>query len=886
MINVSGTRVDNFNRKPFFNKKVGQSITFKGDAGQPPEDSFKKTSGDNPSPLNDAVNRVWEKHCKNSPNQPNFKGTLSDELETLPDNASQFRDIILEPDEFNFISDISPRDLKRTPYYDKLADDVVSLITPDKHVLLLSEEGVSDDLLTHKFMNNVMQGKYEKNGITYQNADVQFYDAKKLLMEKNILPDSLLTGQILKNDGMERVVFVKNYQVFLSGLIAQQINPAVYLKEASQGNTHIIGIMPKQEYEKVMDFSGVKGGSGNVVEGMNTLKFNGLGSAETKELLKKDKSFVDGVFASHYYFDKLKVTKAAIDEIVDRSSAAIDGAFPKKALDVLNIVAASKMQTPTHHKGGSEFVITSTDVKNLFENHPERLAAIKTKSESVYQIAENIKTKLRDVGGNAKPKAHIQRIINFINNPAKYKQAGAKPLKGALLEGGPGTGKTLLARAAAGEAKVPFIYLSASDLVDKFIGQTSKQVGEVFENARDLGAKSAKKTCILFIDEVDAIAKKRGEHGDSAGNSEVEAGLNKLLSEMDGFKQHPDVNVILMAATNRKDILDPAFLRRFDRTISVEPPETPAEREEILAIHSRGKAFENEEAKGKVLKQAAAITEGFSGAELEKVMQNAALIVAESPDKKFIDAEVVKESVLQTSMGDVSEIDKVLSVDSKIKTQKHEYGHAVCMDFLQKFTNEKISFISTQPRDTALGMVSSHKVFRDNPNRRSLLATLATYYAGGLAEPGINTVGHASGVSQDFKVATALINRASAQEGLGIYVPQGISFDPNTSSPTSQAFASELKKDQELFSSAGQEIAKKILKFHKGFIDKYHGQSELMGDEFSTLRQKWLVETGKDKQIHNLERSIVKIFEKVENTKTPLSGKIKQFVVRAFKIAA
>lgn len=899
MINVSGIDVKNSYKKypnklnPLKNKS---KITFRGENNTPSPHNHSSKPPE--APTND-LSKLLEMINNRSkpplaPDGEKPSGNLLDELENFGKKANSPEVIYVTPDQYKVISNDDFK-LKKAPYYDGLADDIVSLITPEKHVLLLNEEGVTDDLLMHKFAKNVNAQKYSKNGLDRVNTDIIFMDAKKILFEQNKVPNIFINGEITKRDEKQKVIFVKNFQYLLNGLISQKINPSTYLDTAALNGIHIVGMIPKKEYENVMSpqdpmkakLSTMPLFLPQHVEGLNTLKFNGLGSTETKELLKKDFGFINGIFDKHLYNNRLQITNAAINEIVDRSSAAIEGAFPEKALKVLDIAAASKMQTPTHHKDGSEFVITSTDVKNLFEKHPERLDSIKIKSTSVYKIAENIKTKFKDVGGNKNAKKDLQRILSFINNPQKYKEAGVKPFKGVLMEGGSGTGKTLLARALAGEAKVPFIYLSASDFIDKFVGQTGKQVDEAYETAENLAAKSEKKTCIIFIDELDAIGKKRSGGDGGVGNSEVENGLNKLLTKMDGFDEHSGIRVITIGATNRKDILDKALLRpgRFDKSISVQPPETPIEREEILAIHSKGKPFENEAEKSKILKQTALMTDGLSGAELAEVMQKAALIVAEDSAKKVIKMEDIKEAYLQTTMGDISEIDKVLSEKSKVNTKKHEFGHATCSDFLQDFANKEISFVSTQPRDTALGAVHYHHIFKDNPDRRTIISTIAIKYAGGIAEPNSNTIGHSAGVTSDFKSATELITEACAKEGLGIHVPQGVSFDPAISTPLSQAFLPNLKKDVDLFSSAGQEIAIKIVKFHKGFIDKYHDQSELFGKEFSNLRQKWLVETGKIKEIPKLKKSIEQIFERVENTKKPTSAKLKLFVLKSLKMA-
>ncbi|MBQ4542097.1 MAG: ATP-dependent metallopeptidase FtsH/Yme1/Tma family protein, partial [Clostridia bacterium] len=248
------------------------------------------------------------------------------------------------------------------------------------------------------------------------------------------------------------------------------------------------------------------------------------------------------------------------------------------------------------------------------------------------------KTKFTDVAGEDEEKAELEDIVDFLKNPNKYIELGAKIPKGVLLVGPPGTGKTLLARAVAGEAGVPFFTISGSDFMELFVGVGASRVRDLFENAK----KS--KPCIIFIDEIDAVGRQRGA-GMGGGNDEREQTLNQLLVQMDGFEDNE--GIIVMAATNRVDILDPALLRpgRFDRRVNINIPDIKG-REEILKVHARNKPLDE-----KVdFKTIARITSGFTGAEIENLLNEAAILVAKENRKKITETDIQK-SIMKVTLG-------------------------------------------------------------------------------------------------------------------------------------------------------------------------------------------------------------------------------------------
>lgn len=297
-------------------------------------------------------------------------------------------------------------------------------------------------------------------------------------------------------------------------------------------------------------------------------------------------------------------------------------------------------------------------------------------------------TTFKDVAGAKEAKEELIEIVDFLKNPGKYTSMGAKIPKGVLLVGAPGTGKTLLARAVAGEANVPFFNISGSEFVEMFVGVGASRVRDLFKKAK----RNA--PCIVFIDEIDAVGRQRGA-GLGGGNDEREQTLNQILTEMDGFER--DTNIIVMAATNRPDVLDPALLRpgRFDRRIMVDIPDIN-DREEILKVHARGKTL----AKDVDLKKIAQHTPGFAGADLENLMNEAAILAARQ-DKKSINHEDLEKSIEKVMMGPERK-SRVLSKKEKEITAYHETGHAIVGHMLPNC--EPVHKISIVSRGMALGV--------------------------------------------------------------------------------------------------------------------------------------------------------------------------------------
>ena len=305
------------------------------------------------------------------------------------------------------------------------------------------------------------------------------------------------------------------------------------------------------------------------------------------------------------------------------------------------------------------------------------------------KLAQDGKNKVtfNDVAGADEEKAELQEIVEFLKNPQKFVQIGARIPKGVLLVGLPGTGKTLIAKAVAGEAGVPFLSISGSDFVELYVGVGASRVRDLFEQAK----KNA--PAIVFIDEIDAVGRQRGA-GLGGGHDEREQTLNQLLVEMDGFGANE--GVIVIAATNRKDILDNALLRpgRFDRQVYVGAPDVKS-REAILKVHARNKQFDPDVKFSDIAKT----TAGFTGADLENLLNEAALLAARR-NKKLISQEEIEESLLKVVMG-VEKKSHIITEHDKRLTAYHEAGHAICFEVLP--TQDPVHHVTIIPRSSGAG---------------------------------------------------------------------------------------------------------------------------------------------------------------------------------------
>ena len=355
------------------------------------------------------------------------------------------------------------------------------------------------------------------------------------------------------------------------------------------------------------------------------------------------------------------------------------------------------------------------------------------------QMTRDSKIRFSDVAGMAEEKEDLEEIVDFLRNPAKYTKLGARIPKGIILVGQPGTGKTLLAKAVAGEAGVPFFSISGSDFVEMFVGVGASRVRDLFAEAK----KNA--PCIIFIDEIDAVGRRRGT-GMGGGHDEREQKLNQLLVEMDGFGVNE--GIIVMAATNRVDILDPAILRpgRFDRKVMVSLPDIRG-REAILRVHARNKALGDDVN----LKQIAQTTAGFSGADLENLMNEAAIRAAKE-GHSYMSQEDIKESFIKVGIG-TEKKSHVISEKEKRITAYHETGHAILFHVLPDM--DPVYTISVIPTGPGAAGYTMPQPENDNMfSTRGKMMQQIMVDLGGRAAEEIIFDDITTGASQDIKQAT------------------------------------------------------------------------------------------------------------------------------------
>ena len=378
------------------------------------------------------------------------------------------------------------------------------------------------------------------------------------------------------------------------------------------------------------------------------------------------------------------------------------------------------------------------------------------KSRARMSTQNEIKVTFADVAGLKEEKEELEEIVDFLKAPRKYTQLGARIPKGVLLEGPPGTGKTLLAKAVAGEAGVPFFSISGSDFVEMFVGVGASRVRDLFQDAK----KNA--PCIVFIDEIDAVARRRGS-GLGGGHDEREQTLNQLLVEMDGFGVNE--GIIVMAATNRKDILDPAILRpgRFDRDVIVGRPDVGG-REEILKVHARNKPLGDDVD----LKQIAQTTAGFSGADLENLLNEAAILAAKE-NRVFIQQSDIRHAFVKVGIGPEKK-SRIVSEKERRITAYHDAGHAILFHVLPDVG--PVYSVSIIPTGGAGGYTMPLPEKDDMFNTKGhMLQEITVSLGGRVAEEEIFD-DITTGASQDIKQATAIaksmITKFGMSEKLGL----------------------------------------------------------------------------------------------------------------------
>ena len=453
------------------------------------------------------------------------------------------------------------------------------------------------------------------------------------------------------------------------------------------------------------------------------------------------------------------------------------------------------------------------------------------KSKARLMAEDQIKTTLADVAGCDEAKEEVGEIVEFLRDPSRFQRLGGKIPRGVLMVGQPGTGKTLLAKAIAGEAKVPFFTISGSDFVEMFVGVGASRVRDMFEQAK----KHA--PCIIFIDEIDAVGRHRGA-GMGGGNDEREQTLNQLLVEMDGFSTNE--GVIVMAATNRQDILDPALLRpgRFDRQVNVNFPDVNG-RIAILKVHSKGKPLADDVNLDNIAKR----TPFASGADLENVMNEGALIAARNRQTKIRQLDLIS-AVEKVQMGPEKKSHKVLEEDRRIVAY-HEAGHAIVGHYLPLC--DDVHTVTIVPRGGGAGgfTLSLPEQEFDMQSRSKMLQTISMMFGGHAAIKLIENDIY-TGAQSDLKRATELarymVTKLGMSDKLGtIYLGNDhevfVGMEFGQSREYSEHLADEIDREVAATLNKCYEVTMDTLKDH---TDKLHGLAKLLMEKETIMRDEFL----------------------------------------------
>lgn len=437
--------------------------------------------------------------------------------------------------------------------------------------------------------------------------------------------------------------------------------------------------------------------------------------------------------------------------------------------------------------------------------------------KSKARATDNIKVRFSDVAGADEEKAELEEVVEFLKNPQKFTNLGARIPKGVLLVGPPGTGKTLLAKAVAGESNVPFLSISGSDFVEMFVGVGASRVRDLFDQAK----KS--RPCIIFIDEIDAVGRQRGT-GLGGGNDEREQTLNQLLVEMDGFEANE--GIIVLAATNRSDVLDPALLRpgRFDRQIYVHVPDVKG-RESIIKIHARNKPLDDD-IDFKVL---ARITSGFTGADIENMLNEASILAARANRPKIIMSDLT-EGINKVIMGPQKKSRLVTDRDKKITTY-HESGHAILGKLLENC--DEVQEVSIIPRGMAAGYTMSRPSEDDQHMTYNKLNDQIAMCMGGRIAEQIVFGDISTGASNDIQHATDIARKMVTEWGMSNRLGF-IGYDTSTQPFLGRDYQNQSKYSEETAAIIDEEI-RDILDYNYKRAYKLLEENRLIMDKMSEL---------------------------------------------------
>lgn len=587
----------------------------------------------------------------------------------------------------------------------------------------------------------------------------------------------------------------------------------------------------------------------------NSISFNEFTTAYTENKVKEINVSSDGMTIRGVMTDNSMFTTVAAPERLaqflneNHNPAVVERYAPRSDFSIWTVL------TPLLLLGGVVFFIFFMNKQNQNMGASNRNAMNFGKSRAKMANPDNKTVTFKDVAGAEEEKYELQEVVEFLKNPKKYLEVGARIPKGILLVGPPGTGKTLLAKAVAGEAGVPFFSISGSDFVEMFVGVGASRVRDMFEQAK----KNA--PCIIFIDEIDAVGRKRGA-GLGGGHDEREQTLNQLLVEMDGFGINE--GIIMVAATNRPDILDNALLRpgRFDRQIAVGYPDAKG-REEILKVHVRKKPL-GEDVN---LEALAKMTSGFTGADLENLTNEAALLAVRA-NKKFITMRELDEAITRVIAG-TEKKSRVVSDHERRLTAYHEAGHAIIGRVLPNM--DPVHQISIIPRGMA-GGYTMHIPTEDRSymSKSRMLDSMVALLGGRVAESLVLkdiSTGAKNDIDRVSRIARAMVTEYGMSEKVGtisfgedqeVFLGRDFSKSKNFSEKMGELIDDEVKELVDTAYKRAEEILKEnIDKLHL-LAEKLLEYEKIEAEEFEELftTGKITKRTHAEKNVENKEESV------------------------------
>lgn len=778
-------------------------------------------------------------------------------------------------------------------FHQKLADDLSIVLATEKDAILVMEHGVAPDIFVQNFAKNVSTGKYANIGLDSDSVRVLYINDKDhysrgVAIKQKIqeLSDEDIQNGILKGDmalgitadeaenpnlliqGLKdlndrsvkkQVVFVKNLEDIISQ--CSGFSTGKNMKEffdIMYPNLSVIGLVDKKALDLPRDRQLVTDEEiGKTIytrkhlDGMPKLELPGLNVKEAEEFFTKNPQFLDAAlnnYTSSGYID-IEISPKELKEVIAKAAAECDTALPNSVISLLDKMAAAKLnETKSKH---IFLKITSADGKKFFKEH-KAVFNISKNPDMKIEAAEKITTTMKDLAGLESVKSKLDDVFEYIKDPEGWLAKGRIIPGGLLFTGPPGTGKTEMARAIAGEVKVrtkkevPFFFMSGTEFGDKYINSGAVAINKAYSDITEYLRKTGQKVGILFIDEADPIGRKISG-ADNVGATEDSKVTNAWKEKLAGFSaKNSDVKILTIAATNHPEIFDEALLRPERlRQLEFDVPNTKAVIEELLNLKSKKKPFANEADKKQILSELAEMVRGLNGDQMTQILDEATRLASKT-EKKVITNKETTEALITTLFDERKATD--CTPEMKLTSSFHEFGHAMGAVTLG---NKRLIAITNESRGHALA-----STFLLNENKGvisldNLIKNIAGNYGGGEAEILLNKV-HDSGVNEDFKSITKYIETAIKEWGLGVYTPQ-----MHLNEEMAKQYAPEIRKDVDLFTEAGQKVIKQVLKANKDFgFNVYIKENEeaitlgkdgknYLGQEFIDLHTKWLKETGR-----------------------------------------